>query len=251
MARSLMYEVLRTRRDEGGEERNRDYLRMRNLIFNAEDLDPARMKELICLRFGSDDRRVLKQFWLRLHPDKTSSRCEHNEEWIEALKSARRLLDLCEQYSDFERLNEYEDYRKERELFYNAVSPLWDACVPDDARVAKPLQQGGGGGELVPNQALPMPTGCAKCGVASDVRHVLSDEKYHTRAAVARLVQHEWQHATCSNENCMCPKRLGSRGLAGTTRNAKRNSYMDNLLGTEIRKSRRPRVLVYHGGQSV
>ena len=132
--RSLMYEVLRRRREEEGEERTRDYLRMRELGFYAEELDPARMKELICLRFGTDNRSELKKFWLRLHPDKTSTHCENRDEWIEALGSALRLLRLCEQYSDFERLNEYEDYRKERKQFYKAYSPLWDACVPDDLR---------------------------------------------------------------------------------------------------------------------
>ena len=107
---------------------------MRILGLYAEELDPARMKELICLRFGTDNRSELKKFWLRLHPDKTSTRCEYRDEWIEALGSALRLLRLCEQYSDFERLNEYEDYRKERLRFYDAYCPLWDACVPDDLR---------------------------------------------------------------------------------------------------------------------
>ena len=247
-----MREVLNARHEEGGKERTRDYHRMGHLITNAMYLDPARVKELIFLRFGTDNRSVLKKFWHRLHPDKTSTCCEHRDEWIEALESALRLLLLCEQYPDFKQLNVYKDYLEERMVFDTAVCRLRNACVPDDPRVAKPLQpRCGGGGALVTKQALPMPTGCATCGVASDVRLVLSDAKYHNSAAVARLVQHEWQHATCSNENCMCPKRLGSRGLAGTTRNAKRNSYMDNLLGTEIRKSRRPRVLVYHGGQSV
>ena len=115
--RSLMEEVLLSRREEGGKERTRDYHRMRNLIRNADDLDPARMKELICLRFGTDDRSVLKKFWLRLHPDKSSTRCEYRDEWIAALRSALRLLRLCEQYPDFERLNEYKDYREERTLF--------------------------------------------------------------------------------------------------------------------------------------
>ena len=59
-ARSLMEEVLKARHEEGGKERKRDYHRMRHLITNAVDLYPDRMKELICLRFGTDDHRVIR-----------------------------------------------------------------------------------------------------------------------------------------------------------------------------------------------
>ena len=132
--RSLMREVLEARHEEGGKERTRDYHRMGHLITNAMYLNPARMKELICLRFGTDNRSELKKFWLRLHPDKTSTRCENRDKWIAALGSALKLLDLCEQYSDFERLNVYKDYLEERMLFDTAVGRLRNACVPDDPR---------------------------------------------------------------------------------------------------------------------